>query len=278
MVCDTYIHGLDIIDLATGKFEQFIPKGRGELRVPINCFIDDKGFLYVADSERKQIVVFDQDRKYYDCFGETDDFKPADVFVHGNKVWVADVGGHQVHVYSADSSRTLLASFPEVNSKDPESLFSPTNLFVTDNEVYVSDFGDFRVKVYTPKGEFIRAIGSYGTSPGQFTRPKGIAVDRDSNLFVVDAGFENVQLFNSEGKILMHFGGNYKGLGDMWLPAKIVIDYDNNTYFERLVDPAFKLKYLVLVTNQFGPDKVSIYGAVQPSGRDVKPGGPTPVK
>ena len=263
MICDTYIHGLDIIDLDKGKFEQFIPKGRGELKVPINCFTDEKGYLYIADSERKQVVVFDADRKYYDSFGETEDFKPVDVFVQGGKVWVADVAGHQIHVYTADSSRTFIRSFPEVNSKDPESLFSPTNIFVTDDAVYVSDFGDFRVKVYDHEGKFIRGIGSYGTSVGQFTRPKGIAVDRESNLFVVDAGFENVQIFNNEDKLLMHIGGNYKGLGDMWLPAKVVIDYDNLRYFERIVDPAYKLKYVILVTNQFGPDKLSIYGAVE---------------
>jgi DNA-binding beta-propeller fold protein YncE len=278
MVCDTYIHGLEIIDLDRGKFEQFVPRGRGELKVPINCFIDEKGFLYIADSERKQVVVFDEKRNFYDCFGETEDFKPVDVFVRDNQVWVADVAGHQVHVYSADSARTLLKSFPEVNSKDPESLFSPTNIFVTSDKVYVSDFGDFRVKVYDHDGAFIGGIGSYGTSVGQFTRPKGIAVDRESNLLVVDAGFENVQMFNADGKLLMHIGGNYKGPGDMWLPAKVVIDYENTRYFERLVDPAFKLRYLILVTNQFGPDKLNIYGAVEPSGRDIKPGEPSPKK
>ena len=271
LICDTFIHGLDIFDLENRKFEQFIPKGKGELKVPINCFVDEKGYLYVADSERKQVVVFDQNRKYHNSFGEAEDFKPVDVFVWDSKAWVADVAGHQIHVYSTDSSRTLLSSFPEVNSNDPESLFSPTNIYVSDDLVYVSDFGDFRVKMYKHDGKFVGAIGSYGTSVGQFIRPKGIAVDQESNLFVVDAGFENVQMFNNEGKLLMHFGGNYKGPGDMWLPAKVSLDYDNLRYFEGMVGPAYRLKYLILVTNQFGPDKLNIYGAVEPSGREQGP-------
>ena len=109
----------------------------------------------------------------------------------------------------------------------------------------------------------LASVGSYGRGLGEFVRPKGIAVDRESNLFVVDAGFENAQIFNKEGKLLMFFGGNYKGPGDMWLPAKVALDYDNLKYFQKYVDAAFKLKYLIFVTNQFGPDKLSIYGAVE---------------
>jgi DNA-binding beta-propeller fold protein YncE len=267
-ICDTYIHGLDVIDMATNKFEQFVPSGKGELKVPINCFVDKKGYLYIADSERKQVVIFDKNGEYVSCLGEAENFKPVDVFVQDDKIWVTNLAGHQIHVYNNDSSHELLNTFPEINKSDPGSLFSPTNLFVTENKVYVTDFGDFKVKIYTHEGEFIQSVGSYGQGIGQFIRPKGIAVDRDTNLFVVDAGFENTQIFSKEGNLLMFFGGNYKGPGDMWLPAKVTLDYDNLKYFEKFVDPSYNLKYLIFVTNQFGPDKLSIYGAIEP----LKPG------
>lgn len=265
LICDTYIHGLDIIDMKTNEFIQFIPKGSGELKVPINCFVDNtNGYLYIADSERKQIVVFDEKGKYVTCFGEQENFKPTDVFVLNDKIWVANLAGHQVNVYSKDSTHELLNSFPQPNKSDPNSLFSPTNLFVTDSKVYVTDFGDFKIKTYTPEGEFIGSVGSYGKNVGQFSRPKGIAVDADSNLYVVDAGFENTQIFNNKGKLLLFFGGNYKGPGDMWLPAKVTLDYNNLKYFQKFVDPSFNLKYLIFVTNQFGPDKITVYGYVEP--------------
>ncbi len=263
-ICDTYIHGLDVIDMDKSKFTQFIPGGKGELKVPINCFVDENGYLYIADSERKQVIIFDEEGKYVACLGEADNFRPTDVFVLDNKIWVSNLLGHQIVVYSNDSSHELLNAFPEVNKDNPQSLFSPTNLFVTDTKVYVTDFGDFKIKSFSHAGEFVGAVGSYGQSIGQFSRPKGIAVDRDTNLFVVDAGFENAQIFNKEGNLLMFFGGNYKGPGDMWLPAKVTLDYNNLKYFEKFVDPAYDLKYLVLVTNQFGPDKLNIYGAVEP--------------
>ncbi|MCF6169313.1 hypothetical protein, partial [Lutibacter sp.] len=93
-------------------------------------------------------------------------------------------------------------------------------------------------------------------------RPKGIAVDKEENIYVVDASFENVQIFNKEGKLLLFFGGHYRSKGDMWLPTKVMIDYDNLKYFEKYVDPKFDLKYLIFVANQYGPDKVSVYGRI----------------
>jgi hypothetical protein len=80
---------------------------------------------------------------------------------------------------------------------------------------------------------------------------------------VVDAGFENVQIFDKEGQLLMFFGGPYNGPGDMWLPAKVIIDYNNLEYFQKYVHNNFNLKYLIFVTNQYGPDKVNVYGFVE---------------
>jgi sugar lactone lactonase YvrE len=267
-ICDTYIHGLDIIDMEKNRFEQFIPSGRGELKVPLNCYIDAQGKIYISDTERKQVVIYDETGKYISCFGNGTDFKPVDVVVHNDRIYVSNLSGHQINVFTNDSAHELINAFPEVNKSNPESLFSPTNLAVTDSCVYVTDFGDFRIKVYSPEGEFIRAVGSYGQNLGQFIRPKGIAIDRESNLYVVDAGFENVQIFDPRGNLLMFFGGNYKGPGDMWLPAKVTLDYDHVDSFRKFVSPEYNLKYVILVTNQFGPDKINIYGAVEP----FKPG------
>jgi hypothetical protein len=49
----------------------------------------------------------------------------------------------------------------------------------------------------------------------------------------------------------------------MWLPAKVSIDYDNLEYFQDYVDDRFDLKFLIFVTNQYGPDKINVYGYVE---------------
>ena len=262
-ICDTILGGLEIIDLDKHTFKYFKPGGRGQLKKPVNCFIDKNGYLFVADVARREIVVFDEKRKFLYSIGDPRKMKITDVVVHQNKIWACDIKNHKIHVYSKQT-RKLIFSFPDAEYKTPEFLYSPTNLYVIDDRVYVTDFGDFKIKIYSLEGKFIQSIGSYGRALGQLVRPKGIAVDRDLKLYVVDAGFENVQIFDKDGKLLMFFGGSYKGPGYMWLPAKVIIDYDNLHYFQKYVDPHFELKYLIWVTNQYGPDKINIYGFVEP--------------
>lgn len=264
-VCDTYSHGLEVVNMNSNGFEYFMPTGKGQLKMPINCSVDDAGLLYVADAERKQVVVFNEKGEYLNSFGEAENFKPTDVVIAGEKIFVANIKNHKINVYSKDTQNRLLFSFPETDNTNEGYLFSPTNICVSKDRIYVSDFGDFKVKIYTLDGKFIESIGSYGTEIGQMARPKGIAVDKESNLYVVDAGFENTQVFNKDGKLLMFFGGAYKGAGDMWLPAKVIVDYDHTSYFQKFVDPSFNLKYLILVSNQYGPDKINVYGRVVPT-------------
>jgi DNA-binding beta-propeller fold protein YncE len=261
-VCDQGLRGIDIIDLENKSFEYFTPSGAGALKLPLNCCVDEKGFLYVADGERLQIVIFDDKGNYVDSFGEAENYKPTDVNVTADKIWVANLKNNRVCVYNKNNYQ-LLYSFPEAESGQEEHLYSPTNICVTNDRVYVSDMGDSKIKIFTHDGSFIKSIGSYGTSIGQFTRPKGISVDRNSNIYIVDAGFENAQIFGENGKLLMFFGGPYKGPGDMWLPAKVVIDYNNLAYFQKYVNPRFHLDHLIFVTNQYGPDKLSVYGFVE---------------
>lgn len=264
-VCDTRLPGLEVIDLEERTFEYFNPSGLGRLRQPFNCFVDKSDdLLYVADLTRREIVVFDGAGEYLHTIGNPQDMRPSDVFVRGNRVWVSDLEDGEIEVYDK-TTRTLIGTLPGVERGEPGFLFSPTNIFVAGDRLYVSDFGDYKIKIYSVDGEFITSVGSYGDAHGQFARPKGISVDRDHNLYVVDAAFDNVQIFDREGELLMFMGGPYAGPGYMWLPAKVVVDYANVEYFRQHVHEGFDLRYLIFVTNQFGPDKISVYGFVGPS-------------
>jgi len=262
-IADAGIAGLQVIDLDKNSFEYFIPGGRGKLKLPINCFIDKGGNLFVTDVLRKQVVVFNEKLEYKGEIGGGEDFKPADVYVIGDTILITDPNNNRINVYDTLSSQPIF-SFP-VGAKvgDMNWLYNPLNLCVKEDKIYVTDFGDSRIKIFSMKGEYINSIGSYGKGLGQFVRPKGIDVDHENNLYVVDAGFENVQIFNYTGQLLMFFGGPYNGPGDMYLPAKVTIDYNNVSYFEKYVDPAFDLKYLIYVVNQYGPDKVTVFGRIK---------------
>ena len=261
-ICDLSIQGLEILDLKSKKFEYFIPSGLGKLNLPLNCSIDSAGNLYVADVGRRQIVVFNKYLEYSTSFGFLENFRPTDVFVTDDRVWVTNMTKGSIDVFNKDSTHAFLHSLPDKDTKEGK-LFKPTNLFVTSNKLYVSDLGEAKIQIYDHKGNFHSSVGSYGRNIGQFVRPKGIAVDKDDNLYVADAAFENVQIFNKEDQLMMFFGGGTGESGGMLLPAKVFISYDNNSFFQKYVFRGYDLKYIILVTNNYGPNKVSVYGRVE---------------
>jgi len=261
-VCDVTLRGLEIIDLENKTLEHFIPQGRHGFELPLNSFVDDDGNLYVVDTKKNKVIVFNSKLKFLAEFGSQSLINPTDIFIKGNKIYVISLKNNRVNIYHKES-KELLDYFPKTVVGNEDWLYTPTNIFIANNNIYISDMGDTKIKIYSLKGEFIKSIGSLGKAFGQFVRPKGIAADKEGNIYVVDGAFENVQIFNAEGKLLLSFGGSYQDHGDMYLPTQVTIDYDNLSYFQKYVDPRYRLKYLILVANQFGPDKISVYGRVE---------------
>ena len=214
--------------------------------------------LFVADGNRRQVVVFDEKGGYVNAFGEAEGFKPTDVAVLGNRIYVSDIKGQRICIY-----HTLSYSLAGEIVSDPGGkyrLFQPTNLTIGGGRIYISDFGYFAVKIFSLDGTYLATVGGYGRNLGQFTRPKGLDVDHEGRLFVVDAAFENVQIFNNQNNLLMFFGGP----GNMNLPAALCISYEGLPYFRDFVDNSFKPLFLIFVTNQFGENKVGVYAFVEP--------------
>ncbi len=263
-VCDQDIFGVDVLDLPKREITFFQPKDPHAMRRATNCFVDGDGTLYVADTGTKQVLVYDSAGAFVARFGTEDDGNPVDVFVAGDRIYVSHLAGtHKIRVYDR-RTRQPLFGFPDVPAEDSAGLAAPTNLFVTGDRVYASDMLKAQVLVYTTDGTWTQTIGRPGLGPSTFQRPKGIAVARDSLIYVVDGGFDNVQVFGADGRLRMFFGGPGEQPGAMVLPVKVVIDYEHLDYFRQYVAPGYDLEYLILVTNQFGPWKINVYGFLRP--------------
>jgi DNA-binding beta-propeller fold protein YncE len=219
----------------------------------------------VTDTGNKQVMVFDSTGAFVARFGMEDGGNPVDVFVAGDRIYVSHLSGTKVRVYDR-ATREPVFGFPNVPPADSTGLAAPANLFVTGDRVYVSDLLKQQVLVYSTEGRWLQTIGRPGLGPSTFNRPKGVAVDRDGLVYVVDAGFDNIQVFRPDGRLLMFFGGPGEQRGSMVLPAKVVLDYEHLDYFAKYVAPGYALKYLIFVTNQYGPWKINVYGVIQPAG------------
>ena len=261
-VCDTELGAIVIADFANHRMSTLAAEGEGELKAPLNMTVDADGNLYVVDAGRNQVVIYDNKENYSAAIGKAGEMKPRDVAVGADKIYVADLEKHCIRVFNK-ATREALYDIPRgADATNGEvQLQTPTNLALDSRgRLYVADTGHFRVKVFDADGKFLHSVGEFGEGLGQFTRLKGIAVDRDQRLFAVDAMSQVVQVFNDEGRMLTYFGNPLAGREFQNLPAKVVVDYDDVDYFKNFVAPNFKVEYLVFVINQFGGQKVTVFG------------------
>jgi DNA-binding beta-propeller fold protein YncE len=261
-VCDTVGSLIQVFDLQTRRAAYFEPQGEGKLRLPINITIDQDGTRYVADTGRQQVLIFGNDGTFIEAIGKKDELKPSDVALTADRLYVTDLSGHAVRVYGK-TSHQLLFTIPRGGNTNEVRLFGPTNLAIdkAGNRLLVSDTGANVVQVYDLEGKYLRTIGRQGVAAGLFARPKGVAVDRQGLAYVVDAATQVVQIFDTEGRLLLFFGqAGASTQGEVILPAAVKVDYDNLSYFQKYVAPGYQCEYLILVTSQYGGQKVSVYG------------------
>jgi DNA-binding beta-propeller fold protein YncE len=87
-----------------------------------------------------------------------------------------------------------------------------------------------RVQIFDAEGAFISMFGKHGDGPGDFARPKGIAIDSDGHVWVVDAYTNRVQVFDKEGHLTAYLGGGGELPGQFSVPSGIYIDKQNRVY------------------------------------------------
>lgn len=260
-ICDTVPATIEIVDFDKHKLSYFQPTGDATFGTPINIAVDADETLYVSDTKRNQVLIF-KGEQYAGAIGKLNEMKPVGIALTEKRIYVTDLMNHCVRVYDK-ATRNELFTFPKVDELDVSAeLYSPTNIAIDKGgRVIVSDTGGFVVKIYDAEGRYLKTVGEQGLSPGTFSLPKGVAVDREGRTYVVDANTQIIQIFDAEGRILMYFGDpSLTGGGATSLPAGIAIDYDNVKRFEQFAAPGFALEYLILITNQTGGHKVSVFG------------------
>jgi sugar lactone lactonase YvrE len=264
LVCDTKLAIVVVFDLKAQTVE-FLGEGpNGQLGKPINIAVDEDGTRYVADVKLNRVMVYDADNRYVRAIGDPEVWIPTDVAIIGKRLYITDKDNGQVVLVEKATGEELRRF--SLQGAEEGALFFATNLALgIDGGVYVTETGNARLLKFDDRGQLLQTFGSLGDRLGQFVRPKGVAVDREGRVYAADAASELVQIFNPDGELLLFFGGAGNRPGGLNLPADVAIDYDNVDLFADRVAPGYRIEYLVLVTSQFGTNKVSVFGFIEPS-------------
>lgn len=258
-VCDTKIPALCRLDFKNHTFSVLGVRDPGRLRKPIHVAIDSAGYKFVADAQRKQIVVFGPDDQFVRALDVPEPSRPVDVAIWENELYVLDNDDSCQIVVLNRQTGEVLRTFGGPGEA-PGQFSIPNSLsFDPEGYLYVSDTLNWRVQKLTRDGEPIWAKGSAGHLLGQFGRPRGVRVAPDGIIYVADAATEIIQMFDANGDILMHFGGPGVAPGALVLPAAVAVDASSIPYFKQYIHEDFDAEYLLFVTSQFGRHLISVY-------------------
>jgi len=201
--------------------------------------------------------VFDPSDRMVSQIGH-EHFRPVGVAVHGNELYATDYANNRIEVFDRNTGQSLRTiAVPGIKKGQ---VVGPLGVAVdAEGNVYVDDVLGCRVQKFTAAGKQIGQFGSLGDLPGDFVRPKHIAIDSEGKIYVVDAAFSNVQVFDKQFHPLMYFGSAGTHPGAMDLPAGICVNEGDVDLFADRIPDAFEADRLIVVTNQFGDHKVSVY-------------------
>lgn len=256
-VCDVGQRRVVTLDLKNRSFGYLTADRR--LTNPVNICVQDDGTKYVADPTAGAVFVFDRSNALRAILGKELEISPIDVAIRGPYCYVTDFASNQVVVLDKETGQEVQRIGEEGDGEQQFTLISDLT-FGSDGTLYVTDKLKAKIFEFDPSGNLKRTLGRLGKNIDELVRPKGVAIDDRGRIWLVDASTEVAKIYNQAGHLLLFFGlpGNAPGM--MNLPAKIVLDYDNVDLFERYAARGATIRFLVLVTNQYGPHKVNVYG------------------
>ncbi len=189
------------------------------------------GKIFVGNDTTQSVEVYTRGGRFKYTLGEKGQVgRPSDIAVDSkrNLVFVSDAKGGRVLVY--DRRGKLLRTLP---AQGQTPLYEPTGLTVDParKELLVSDFGkasffsmDAWVKIYDYDGNYLAGIRGKGGETYGFSRPEGLAVNKQGLIYLVDSLRSVVLVFDRvtlQGIAVLGEAG--MNPGQLLLPVDVVI-------------------------------------------------------
>ena len=204
-----------------------------QLGQPNGLAVDSKGKIYVADTRVGAIFVFNTETRDVEMIKNKVDahfMRIVGLTMDDNdRLFVSDPGLRHVLVFNAQHKAEDVIT---------DGLVEPSGMAIdTENRLlYVSDVNQDVVLVYDADSfKLKRKIGTPGknhelTTPGDFAKPTGLAVDKDGNLYVADTMNDRIEVFDADGAFIRTWGKNGDGPGYFARPKGVAVDSDGHIW------------------------------------------------
>ncbi len=154
--------------------------------------------IYVADTRRHMIDIFDMQGRHIIAFGGRGGGQgffsfPTYLWIDKEgKLYVSDTLNYRVQVFGPDG-RFLRAIG---GHGDRPGYFAHPCGIATDSHgnIYVGDKQFENIQIFNSTGQILMAVGGEGHGPGEFWLPTGIFIDDENRIFVADSFNKRVQV------------------------------------------------------------------------------------
>ena len=195
-----------ILDKEGKKVKSFGTYGtkEGQFNLPYAVAISHDGHILVSDRTQLQKLTFEGE-----CVKSVRVYDPRGIAVHPTtgQIYVTDTENLYIQVFNED-----LTHYYNFGGYDCYGIFNHPWDLVFDNEgyLYFTDRSNHCVKKFTSKGDFVSAIGSEGSEPGQLKDPSFIVIDKDL-LYVSEYGKNLISVFDTNGCFIHCFAKECSG-------------------------------------------------------------------
>jgi len=203
------------------------------LRRPSGVAMDDQGRIFIADTGKNRIVVFDENGNYVDQFGDPGEGQ----YNIKDPIGVAVAPDGRVFVLSKTLKKVVIYDGGFKPIKEIKFAEWPLSLTIHERVLYVTTYRG--IMVGDLDGNLITTFGKSGKAPGEFQLPGGIAIGKDGSMYVADSLNYRVQALNKDGEPLWQYGKPlppgeaimYKGKDRKFgLPSSIAMDDNGYLY------------------------------------------------
>ncbi len=183
----------------------------GMFHIPVGLSEDVGRYLFVVDSGRDTIQIFNTERQY------TDQIRPL-LTDGANFTSLNDISFDAKNDFYISSSDNKILKFSDIgdfinffgSSGTENGRFNNPTAIAIDakDNFYVADTNNHRIQKFDSYGNFLLSWGSEGTLAGQFEEPIGLATDSLGNIYVVDKKNDNIQkfsLYGTESRTVPHW-------------------------------------------------------------------------